>query len=242
VIWLVTYHPTALLRLEQACAMEDDNDVELPNLDSSVLEDRDYIELILRRNIVSCLRGNDLDEERAAHFLRDAVKKMFDLQLSAYKQYRRYDNSWIIEIASVSVNRVVDIAPRKSNAYFAKTQKLLITTLVDHVEDSLSPKEFAAAFPEIYESRKTASPSIAASSLHPPQETLVQERAALLEAYKDKTGASNRQIYTASNSGIHKPQFSQWRRGLLPSTSATTINFERFLRNLKPPRPREPNS
>ena len=56
------------------------------------------------------------------------------------------------------------------------------------------------------------------------------EREALLAEYKSATGQpSNRQIYTAKNSGIHKPEFYQWMKGSLPATSQTAINFERFL-------------
>jgi len=75
-----------------------------------------------------------------------------------------------------------------------------------------------------------------------PESSLVEQRKALLEAYKAKTGASNRKIYTARNSGIHKPQFSEWCNGILPNTSATTLNFERFLREQRPPVPRNPKT
>ncbi|HTV83082.1 MAG TPA: hypothetical protein VME18_10560 [Acidobacteriaceae bacterium] len=68
----------------------------------------------------------------------------------------------------------------------------------------------------------------------------VERREKLLTDYKAATGASNRQIFMAQNSGIHKPQFVEWRRGELPDTSATTQNFERFLREKKPPIPRKP--
>ncbi len=61
-------------------------------------------------------------------------------------------------------------------------------------------------------------------------------RAKLLLDYKAATtNPSNKRIYQARNSPIHKPQFYKWLKGSLPSTSATTINFERFLRERKPP-------
>lgn len=62
----------------------------------------------------------------------------------------------------------------------------------------------------------------------------------LLAEYKSATGnPANKRIYEARNSGIHKPQFYQWRRGELPADSATSRNFERFLREKKPPIPRK---
>jgi len=71
---------------------------------------------------------------------------------------------------------------------------------------------------------------------------LAERRARMLETYKAKIGASNRKIYEARNSGIHKPQFYEWLNGTLPTGSATTKNFERFLREQKAPIPRKPNS
>lgn len=67
-----------------------------------------------------------------------------------------------------------------------------------------------------------------------------RRRSALAE-YKAATGnPSNKRIYEARNSGIHKPQFYEWQRGELPADSATTRNFERFLAEKKPPIARRP--
>lgn len=63
----------------------------------------------------------------------------------------------------------------------------------------------------------------------------------LLEDYKQATGnPPNKRIYEAQNSGIHKPDFYNWRKGELSPKSATSLNFERFLRAKKPPLPRHP--
>ena len=70
-------------------------------------------------------------------------------------------------------------------------------------------------------------------------ENEIERRQRLLAAYKFATGnPSNRRIYQAANSGIHKPEFYHWQKGNLSSESATCINFERFLRDKKPPIPR----
>ena len=69
----------------------------------------------------------------------------------------------------------------------------------------------------------------------------VARRERLLADYKQGAGnPSNKRIYEARNSSIHKPQFYEWLRGDLPATSETTINFERFLREKKSPIPRTP--
>ena len=55
--------------------------------------------------------------------------------------------------------------------------------------------------------------------------------------YKRATGTTkNKPIYEDRRSGIHKPQFYDWRKGTLPATSQTAINFERFLSEKLPPR------
>jgi hypothetical protein len=67
------------------------------------------------------------------------------------------------------------------------------------------------------------------------------KRRSLLAEYKAATkNPSNKQLYEARNSGIHKPDFYAWLNGKLPSESAMSINFERFLRLRKPPIPRRP--
>jgi hypothetical protein len=75
----------------------------------------------------------------------------------------------------------------------------------------------------------------------PTVENEVERRQQLLASYKSATGnPSNRKIYEAVNSGIHKPEFYHWQKGNLSSDSVTCINFERFLRDKKPPIPRRP--
>jgi hypothetical protein len=64
----------------------------------------------------------------------------------------------------------------------------------------------------------------------------VQRRAVLLDEYKQATGnPADHKIYTADNVPIHKPEFYEWKNGTLSDDSATTINFERFMSEKKPP-------
>jgi hypothetical protein len=70
--------------------------------------------------------------------------------------------------------------------------------------------------------------------------TEVARRKRLLEDYKAATQVfANRKIYVGK-SGIHKPEFYDWLNGTLPADSATSKNFERFLREKKPPISRKP--
>jgi hypothetical protein len=69
-----------------------------------------------------------------------------------------------------------------------------------------------------------------------PIPALIMHRAQLLAEYKAATKTeSDRKIYEAKNAGIHKPEFYKWRKGTLSADSETAKNFERFLRDKKPP-------
>ena len=81
--------------------------------------------------------------------------------------------------------------------------------------------------------------ALAPLPLPSPELSLVEQRKALLDAYKAKTGASHKQIWEGK-SGIHKPEFYDWVNGKLPGKSQTAQNFERFLREGKRPTPRKP--
>jgi hypothetical protein len=69
---------------------------------------------------------------------------------------------------------------------------------------------------------------------------LIEHRRALLAEYKGATKASNKQIYEARNSGVHKPEFYEWINGKLPNHSTPAKSLERFLAEKKPPIPRKP--
>jgi|SRR5579863_345046 len=78
---------------------------------------------------------------------------------------------------------------------------------------------------------KAAPRKLAAPSSDPE----IERRGALLAEYKAATGVSDYRIYNAKNSGIHKPQFYQWKNGVLPRGSKTAVHFEQFLREKRPP-------
>jgi hypothetical protein len=72
-----------------------------------------------------------------------------------------------------------------------------------------------------------------------PEVNELRRRNILLAEYKAAAGQpSNRKIYNARNSGIHKPEFYDYFNGDLKAESQTFVNFESFLRAKKPPIPR----
>jgi len=71
--------------------------------------------------------------------------------------------------------------------------------------------------------------------------SLVEHRRKLLAEYKLATGnPADLRIYTASNSGIYKPEFYQWKNGKLPEGSKITKRFEAFLKSKRRPVRRNP--
>jgi hypothetical protein len=79
-------------------------------------------------------------------------------------------------------------------------------------------------------------------STQPEPQGEAKRRAKLLSDYRSATGASNRKIYEAQNSGIHKPEFYEWLKGNLAASSRTTKTFEAFLVAKRRPIPRKPTS
>jgi hypothetical protein len=103
--------------------------------------------------------------------------------------------------------------------------------------------EISAAAPTPAAPSRASSPAPRAAEVRAPAESNaeVSRRKGLLADYKSGAGnPANKRIYEARNSGIHKPQFYSWMRGELPADSGTCLNFERFLREKKPPIPRKP--
>lgn len=70
---------------------------------------------------------------------------------------------------------------------------------------------------------------------------VIKRRARLLAEYKAATGnPPNQRIYEAPNAPIHKPEFYAWQNGSLSANSQTSVNFERFLKEKRPPQPKKP--
>ena len=137
-----------------------------------------------------------------------------------------------------------------ARVYYSGDADFELPTMISSVTADIAPQfeRVLHSTPEWrrYERRltKSAKPSRApkpASSA--PKSDELARRNALLASYKAATGSpSNRQIYNARNSGIHKPEFYDWINGILAQTSQTCENFERFLREKKHPVPRKSTS
>lgn len=178
-----------------------------------------------------CLDGDGscYDMQRARDYMRSYACSIFDLLVEAYRQ-KINPADWREEIANESAAIVLTVWKQTGAIVDPKWWKETVDRALDqHVGRPFRKQESSP--PAVVSQLGAETPT--------GEESLVDRRAAMLAAYKANTGASNRKIYEASNSGIHKPEFSKWRRGLLPDSSATTRNFERFLREQRPPIPRK---
>jgi hypothetical protein len=171
--------------------MGNDEEINLPSLGSSVLAERDDIERLLKRNVSSCWRGDEFDEERASHFLRDALKEIFDLQMMAYHGNTRYEPSWIPAIVGVSFTRVATALPNyaPSVGYYQRTSELLHDTIDEYLRDCLSADAIAAAFPNL--AKKETPPVEALTAPLPPsvQQQMVDRPSARPNTHPLRTGS-----------------------------------------------------
>lgn len=178
---------------------------------------------------------------------RGVLRFLFELIMHASEKYERpgYQIPEILDLHRSSIlpeymtvieqsdewkiyqNELATIADPSLVQSFTRSQPLTERT-----------KEVLAAASAAIESAKQ--PLTPATAKSPSLSVEVDRRKLLLEQYKSATKASNRKIYRAKNSGIHKPQFYDWLHGDLSVDSQTTVNFERFLKEKKAPIPREP--
>lgn len=106
------------------------------------------------------------------------------------------------------------------------------------LESTALQREYEESLPNDTQSSKPpddAPIELGLRASEPSNEAEIERRQRMLAEYKAATGSSNKQIYEAQNSGLHKPQFYEWIKAKLPAQSSTTINFERFLSEKKPP-------
>jgi hypothetical protein len=145
----------------------------------------------------------------------------------------------------------IELSPQSKLSYHGVTEAQICETIDEAIQSTikinfqeiskLSAREFQSLrLPEDKLLPKTSTGLLGESGKSVSEEE-TDRRSKLLAEYKAATcNPSNRQIYEARNSGIHKPQFYQWLKGKLPSDSATAMNFERFLREKKAPISRRP--
>jgi hypothetical protein len=160
----------------------------------------------------------------------------------AQKLAERVEARIIQRIAEIETSKFAgSMMVRVSLGYHGVTQLEMRETIREClkrlIEKKLLPepqKQEAASIktPLLAESKE---PAIA------PVPSEIERRKALLAEYKAATSApSDYQIFNAQNAGLHKPEFYRWLKGTLTAHSKTAKNFERFLREKKPPIPRKP--
>ncbi len=178
------------------------------------------------------------DLARAKDYLRSYACSFFDLLKEAYS-HEIHIWEWEVSIAEEAIQITLacwsnfNVDP-PAEAWI----ETLRSTIAQHVGHPLRGRT----------QKSLEVPQGEAPSVSPPITTRsseVQEeiwrRAKLLSEYKTATGnPSNKKIYQAQNSGIHKPEFYRWRNGRLPTDSKTAKTFEAFLRAKKRPIPRAP--
>jgi hypothetical protein len=176
-----------------------------------------------------CMDGYEChDINRAKELLRSYACSIYD-QLKDFYTGKIPTWQWEIEIAEQSIGIVLKCWDNfNASPDSIISEEALFRTISQHAGYTLRSS-----------AQRTESPLPSSPLTAKTKGSTAKRREQLLNEYKNKTGASNKKIYESSNSGIHKPQFYEWVRGTLPDSSTTTVNFERFLREQKPPRPRK---
>jgi hypothetical protein len=203
----------------------------------------------LSRHLSNCCNSRTVNDPGAAfEYARTFAVKFFDFIYNYYSMVsdQTYESHWRPASEKFAYERVVRCLKNYTlfdtflwNDGRDARLKKTISDNADLFEPLKKITPAKSSYPPVFVS---ADPVTASESKPVPAEDLITQRVALLEAYKGKTNTSNRKIYESSNSGIHKPEFYKWLGGRLPNSSATTMNFERFLRGNRPPAPRKPKS
>ncbi len=186
--------------------------------------------------------------------LVDYARSLFIAEGNLYEhgpQLRR----WLTELKHQVIRRVMkavaemEEASKKQRLSFehhgvtpAAMRAVMADSLNALIDDRLAPWQPLGPLPPPPEVQLQMRAAIDAHPGIKTDETEVERRAALLSAYRSATGAKDYHIYTARNSGIHKPEFYQWRDGRLPAKSKVTKRFESFLKAKRRPIPRKPTS
>jgi hypothetical protein len=187
-----------------------------------------------------CINGRHgcYDVARAKDFLRSYACSFYGLLKDAYSQ-RIFIHEWEQDIAEEAIQITLacwanfNVSPRAES-----WAEILHSAIVQHVGHPLRGQMPHMPVASVAQ-RPISTPSSSQSAeVHGGE---VERRQKLLSEYKAATGnPSNKKIYEAKNSGIHKPEFYQWRAGRLSVDSRTTKTFEAFLRAKRRPIPRNP--
>lgn len=109
--------------------------------------------------------------------------------------------------------------------------EMLVTRMADRLQQRLA---YWTARRHAADQQLRARPAAAAPVVE-TKSNRRKRRAKMLADYMRDSGTQFPSwIYQDRRSGLHKPQYYQWLRGDLPSTSTMSIKLERFLANKQP--------
>jgi hypothetical protein len=168
---------------------------------------------------------------RIERSLRTYLPAALDVQIRDYSSLPNYEAAWIVAIIANTVNDLVGFFPPFADR--SKYRRMLLEAATEYVKSK--QWNLPKGKTELLGNDSATNQTITTIASVDSQEDELRRRWKLLQDYKAATNnTSNKRIYEAKNSGIHKPQFYEWLHAKLPSESSTTVNFERFLREKKP--------
>jgi hypothetical protein len=220
--------------------MSDDPELRLPPMPLPILKKIQEIETWTRKALADCgFPGFErLDNWKALEAMRTALIADLDVRIGYFETLKDYEWDWTGDILSHATASVLACFP---NSLYVKEADDGAAEYEGNSQflDALihTGREYAVERRLATESSKPVA-AAEGKKVQRVSQTEIERRAKLLAEYKSATGnPSDRKIYLG-NSGIHKPQLSEWKSGTLPVESATTQNFERFLAAKKRPIPR----
>ena len=178
---------------------------------------------------------------------------LIEVEASKYPRPHPNRRRWMMALAQRVENRVMNLIdqlesrdPLLSLDHHGLTRDDMLRVLRQDATWAIDIYSFGSSLEPQSSALATAVeqsklPEVSDNPTDAPYPSLVECRLKVLNEYKAANkSVPSKQIYEARNSGIYKPEFYEWLSGRLPDTSSITINFERFLRDKKPPIPRKP--
>jgi hypothetical protein len=212
--------------------------MQLPPLPLQVLGEVENIEEMAQTRLSFCWSTHGLNIPKAIRILSSCVVQVFDAQARYYVSLPDCSERWLellesntraVAIGFCSAKGLTGLASQEYEQIDYELRGALTGPFQKWLENLLQVKSSAVI--------QQASEGEPQHEVSLPAE--VARRKKQLEDYKTATGQpSNRSIYTAKNSGVHKPEFYAYLSGELPETSQMFKNFERFLRDKKKPIPK----
>jgi hypothetical protein len=185
-------------------------------------------------------------------YLHDYAKELFNAEFKHYPDDPDCIAYWAQKLAERVEGRIFQRIGEIEAPRLPSLVSMMLSYHVTHLEMRETIRECLKRMieenvPSEAQKQKAAStgtPQIAESKepAMAPALSEIERRKALLAEYKAATGnPSDYRIFNAQDAGLYKPEFYRWLKGTLSAHSKTAKNFERFLREKKPPIPRKPH-